>query len=117
MDKIKIGDKVLIYRKISNFNNAGLMDKWIGKIMTVRKIYDSNSYRMEEDVEEGGFFIGRGWCWETECMKLVKDIVKGSNITEEEFLSKYYEELEKNPDTTLNCDFDLRESKYKKISQ
>lgn len=106
MYKIKIGDKVLIYRKISNFNHAGLMDKWIGKIMTVRKIYNDNySYRMEEDIEEGGFAIGRGWCWETGCMKLVKDIVKGSNITEEEFLSKYYEELEKNPDTKLNCDF------------
>ena len=60
--KYKVGDKVRIVSKWKdtyNVNHEGRMDKWLGKIMTIRAIED-NSYRMEEDLGE---FHGNGWEW------------------------------------------------------
>lgn len=54
--KYKVGDRVRIVSKRTNRMNAdGGMDRWLGKIMTVRNIVDEEDrYEMEED---NGFWI------------------------------------------------------------
>ena len=56
---LKPGDKVRIVKEKrgGNWNNEGLMDKWLGKVMTVRTIGDFIT--MEEDRNEGL----HGWAW------------------------------------------------------
>ena len=60
MSKYKIGDKVRIVSKPVEGNWTSSMDKWCGKVMTIKRtsgVFESFgiSYRMEED---GGF-----WTW------------------------------------------------------
>ena len=43
-------------------------EKWIGKIMTIKKIFDSVFVTMEEDQEENG---GIGWVWGEEDLEKV----------------------------------------------
>lgn len=62
--KYKIGDKVII-QKGSYWNPKGLMDKWIGKTMTIKDIY-FNGYEMIEDSEEDD---GAGWYWGEDTIK------------------------------------------------
>ncbi len=59
--KYKIGDKVRIvdYRTY-RMNNFGEMDKWLGKVMTIRECL-LPGYWMEEDYGEN---IGFGWRWD-----------------------------------------------------
>lgn len=61
MAKYKIGDKVRIvdYRTY-RMNDFGKMDKWLGKVMTIRECLLSG-YWMEEDYGEN---IGFGWRWD-----------------------------------------------------
>ena len=55
----QVGDKVRIANKRGpHWNDEGKMDKWMGKIMTIRDINDM-FYRMEEDKDE---HLG-GWYW------------------------------------------------------
>lgn len=56
----KVGDKVRIVSKRvgGKWNSNGLMDKWLGKVMTVRAVCDG-CYKMEEDICEWG----SGWTW------------------------------------------------------
>lgn len=53
--KLKPGDKVRIVSKKtgSGWDPKGLMNKWLGKVMTVRANYGVSVY-MEEDKGEGG---------------------------------------------------------------
>jgi len=64
--KFKIGDKVRIVRKSSTWNSMGEMDKWLGKVMTIRetRVLD---YRMEEDRAEN---CGEGWFFDEICLEL-----------------------------------------------
>ena len=61
--RLKVGDKVKIVskREGDDWNEDGEMDKWLGKVMTIRKIHDNNNdaCKMEEDKTE---FCG-GWYW------------------------------------------------------
>ncbi len=62
MAKYKVGDKVRIvgYRTF-HMNSFGEMDKWLGKVMTVRGIERGlHGYWMVEDCGENK---GRGWLW------------------------------------------------------
>ena len=62
MAKYKVGDKVRIvcYRTFL-MNSFGKMDKWLGKVMTVRGIErDLHGYWMVEDCGENK---GHGWLW------------------------------------------------------
>ena len=60
MARFNVGDKVRIRSTRGNgWNTAGKMDKWCGKVMTIRKNC-SDWYFMEEDKLENG---GTGWCW------------------------------------------------------
>ena len=49
------GDRVLIVSNWDNshdFNHAGLMDKYLGTVMTIRERTPAGHYRMEEDLGE-----------------------------------------------------------------
>lgn len=75
--KYKIGDKVRIVDKWPKDgsacqNHEGQMDKWLGKVMTIREVRPT-SYRMEEDKKDRGFFLS-GWAWNEACIAgLVRD--------------------------------------------
>lgn len=61
MAKYKVGDKVrIVDHRTDNMNPLGKMDKWLGKVMTIRECLLSG-YWMEEDYGEN---IGYGWCWD-----------------------------------------------------
>ena len=67
MAKYKVGDKVRIVSEWGDGcwqNTIGRMDKWLGKVMTIRGCYTSSLrgpiYLMEEDYGE---HEGNGWYW------------------------------------------------------
>ena len=56
----KIGDKVrIVDHRTGRMNILGEMDKWLGKVMTIREC-SLTSYRMKEDYGE---YTGHGWYW------------------------------------------------------
>lgn len=59
--KYRVGDKVRIVSKKrgDSWNVSGKMDKWLGKVMTIRETRGRN-YKMMEDEGE---FCGDGWFW------------------------------------------------------
>lgn len=60
MSKFNVGDKVRIRStRGDGWNSEGEMDKWCGKVMTIREIIGC-FYSMEEDKLEHN---GMGWCW------------------------------------------------------
>lgn len=67
--KYKVGDKVRIVKKWadgSSPNSQGRMDKWLGKVMTIKSVHGNSGrrefyYDMFED--EGEYFAGNGWMW------------------------------------------------------
>lgn len=61
MAKYKVGDKVrIVDHRTDNMHHFGKMDKWLGKVMTIRECLLSG-YWMEEDYGEN---IGFGWMWD-----------------------------------------------------
>lgn len=59
--KYKVGDKVrIVGHRTNNMNPFGEMDKWRGKVMTIRCL-SWLGYRMEEDYGE---YLGDGWMWD-----------------------------------------------------
>ena len=61
MAKYKCGDKVrIVDHRTGPMNNFGKMDKWLGKVMTIRGL-SSFGYWMEEDYGE---YLGDGWMWD-----------------------------------------------------
>lgn len=71
--KYKVGDKVRIIDKWvdgCSQNREGEMDKWLGKVMTIRSIYENRAYRMEEDRTE---HFGNGWLWNEKCIAGLAD--------------------------------------------
>lgn len=61
MAKYKVGDKVrIVDHRTDNMHHFGKMDKWLGKVMTIRERLLSG-YWMEEDYGEN---IGFGWRWD-----------------------------------------------------
>lgn len=91
MAKYKIGDVVKIvdisqFVNCSNRNQAGEMDHWAGKTMTIRDIQGSNKYYMEEDIDEATCNMMPGWVWdETMIECLFDDIIK--NINQDDLMS------------------------------
>ncbi len=71
---LKVGDKVRIVNKKegSSWNNRGLMDKWLGKIMTVR-MHNYSTIKMVEDQKEWD----DGWNWHAE---MIAEKVGGPEI-------------------------------------
>ena len=65
--KYKVGDKVRIVSKWGKgcFQSPnGEMDKWLGKIMTVRYV-GTKFYRMAEDIKDNE---RGGWVWSENCI-------------------------------------------------
>ena len=66
--KYKVGDKVRI---VSEWGKGcwqdlnGGMDKWLGKVMTVRDV-GATTYRMVEDTEDNDW---GGWVWKENCIE------------------------------------------------
>lgn len=61
MAKYKVGDKVrIVNHRTFHMNDAGDMDKWFGKTMTIRTILPFG-YSMVEDREEN---CCEGWYWD-----------------------------------------------------
>lgn len=61
MAKYKVGDKVrIVGYRTDKMNNFGKMDKWLGKVMTIRDL-SSPGYWMREDYGEN---YGYGWLWD-----------------------------------------------------
>lgn len=61
MAKYKVGDRVrIVDHRTENMNHFGEMDKWLGKVMTIRGLF-LRGYVMEEDYGEYG---GAGWHWD-----------------------------------------------------
>ncbi len=61
MAKYKVGDRVrIVDHRTENMNPFGEMDKWLGKVMTIRGLF-SPGYWMEEDCGDNH---GRGWLWD-----------------------------------------------------
>ena len=62
MAKFNVGDKVVIARKGETWNLEGGMDKWLGKEMTIREVWGSETYQMVEDADENN----GGWAGDEE---------------------------------------------------
>ena len=57
----KVGDKVrIVDHRTDNMNPSGEMDKWLGKVMTIKDL-SWFGYWMEEDYGE---YMGNGWMWD-----------------------------------------------------
>ena len=86
--KYKVGDKVRIVKQKTgcNWNYEGLMDKWLGKVMTIERV-SSCYYRMKEDT-------GR-WAWfekmiEGKATEMKKsDLIAGKHVVETRNGEKY----------------------------
>lgn len=73
MAKYKCGDKVrIVDHRTGPMNNFGKMDKWLGKVMTIRECLLSG-YWMEEDYGEN---IGYGWCWDDDMISGLAEPVR-----------------------------------------
>ena len=71
------GTKVLIVnRRTFNMHSGGYMDKYLSKIMTIRKPYDvNNTYSMHEDKYDSQSVRGSGgWYWEDDDFEKVVNI-------------------------------------------
>ena len=69
-DHYEVGDKVKIVNdRTRGMNEIGLMDHWLGKVMTIRSC--DLDYRMKEDIKEWR----NGWFWQDEMIegKVVED--------------------------------------------
>ena len=72
--KYRVGDKVkIVSKKVGNrWNVNGLMDKWLGKVMTVKEVYPTYC-KMEEDKNEWSI---DGWNWYPEMIERRVDFTK-----------------------------------------
>ncbi|MEY8281133.1 hypothetical protein AAK917_07700 [Oscillospiraceae bacterium 52-8] len=71
----KVGDRVrIVNHRTGHMNPDGEMDKWLGKVMTIRRVDEHllNPYKMEEDRDERG---GDGWFWGGEMIAGLADAI------------------------------------------
>lgn len=64
----------IVNHRTEKMNSGGLMDKWLGKVMTIRRVDEHllNPYKMEEDRDE---HTGDGWYWGDEMIAGLADIL------------------------------------------
>ena len=84
MAKYKVGDKVrIVDHRTFLMNCSGEMDKWLGKVMTIRSVdYYFPVYRMEEDFDEND---GHGWMWDDSMIAGLANPGRSSLIVEIRF--------------------------------
>lgn len=101
--KYKVGDKVRIVSEWHNGccqDDSGEIDKWLGKVMTVRYV-GKLLYRMVEDTKDND---GEGWLWTENCIAgLAREnkIVITTNGTET--LARLYDGNKVIKTTTAKC--------------
>lgn len=86
--KYKVGDKVKIkedfsYSKIYKIGTSKRMEKYAGKIMTIRKEYEGSTYKMQEDINDCDW--QDGWTWSEDMFEKVgftkSDLKDGDIVT------------------------------------
>lgn len=86
--RFNVGDKVVVARKGETWNIDGEMDKWLGRVMTIR-CKNEDSYRMEEDQDENDV---EGWWWsdtDLEPAEYAVEVVKlGDKMVAKNLISK-----------------------------
>lgn len=85
--KYKVGDRVRITTdksKSDEWNSDGKMDKWLGKVMTIKYV-GWNYYEMEEDYDENE----GGWFWFEEMIDGLADEHKIVITTDGEITTAY----------------------------
>lgn len=95
---IKVGDKVRIKKfseRPSHWNNHGEMDKWMGKVMTVKDKV-SNGFFMEEDKCERPI---SGWAWRESDFEKVEDKI----MTKKNLKDGYVVEILNDEGETILC--------------
>ena len=101
--KYKVGDKVRIVSKWGKCcfqNPSGKMDKWLGKVMTVRDAGVAFCRMVEDSTENGGY----GWFWTENCiagLACEKKIVITTDGTET--LARLYDGKKVVKTTTAKC--------------
>lgn len=80
-DHYNVGDKVLIVDKFTpdcNSDPKRKMEKWLGKVMTIRNCQHHNMYKMVEDNKEHF----DGWIWNTHCIagKVIDGVKKVKRV-------------------------------------
>ena len=103
-DKYEVGDKVKIVDKwISGTQSSfGEMDKWLGKVMTIKRNI-GYCYKMNEEVAEN---IGKGWVWS------INDIE--GKIIEESESPKFDWDGFKQGKFAVHCDTEEKASEFLK---
>lgn len=102
--KYKVGDRVRIVKKWNEDTCESIfggMDKWLGKVMTIRSV-NSYYYHM---VEDKGECIGDGWVWNEHCIEgLAKDSRKIVVTTDgRETLARLYDGSKVVKSATAKC--------------
>lgn len=109
--RYKVGDKVRIKDDISvcrYINKQGLMDKWQGKVMTIRG-YEGRCYKMKEDIYEYRDNNTPGWSWHDDMIEGLaeepQDVYRSAIKTygSDEQICMIYEEM---------CELGVALSKY-----
>lgn len=78
-DKVKIVDA---WCEGCGENNEGRMDKYLGRLVTVRRVYD-NSISIEEDQGDRG----GGWSWFPAALEPAEDHLEYEPESDEDFFS------------------------------
>jgi len=68
-DRVRIVDQ---WGPSAQFNPDGLMDHWLGQVMTVREI-DHDNVKMEEDIDEYDGNSLPGWNWDGDMIECIID--------------------------------------------
>ena len=83
-DKVKIVDE---WGGNIGQNNQGLMDKWLGKTMTIDSIHDSYACMLEDVGDPPGW--GR-WAWYERMIDYVIPVYEPPKMSEEDILSMLF---------------------------
>lgn len=101
--KYKVGNRVRIvseWGKGCYQNSKGKMDKWLGKVMTVKSV-GKTLYKMVEDAEDNEKY---GWYWSENCIAGLACEKKIVITTDgEETLARLYERNKVIKTTTAKC--------------
>ena len=95
-DRYNVGDKVLIVDKFTqecDVATSGSMDKWLGKVMTIKVVVNRGIYKMVEDEKE---YCG-GWFWNEHC--IVGKVIEGAKkVKRQARAGEYVQVVEPMPD-------------------
>ena len=113
--RFEVGDKVIVARKGTMWNTNGKMDKWLGRIMTIRYKYE-DSYQMEEDQNEND---GVGWWWSDEDLEPAEFAIQvtklGNKMVAKNLISGEKAEVKCDNDLNLSAQVAIEKLSEKEI--